>query len=245
MQRTNSSRTVAFVTVIGGWALACGCGSSRTSGATDAGANGLDAWTPGPDAGPNADAVNGPEVGCFIDPSQYSQVCSVDSDCIEFIPGVAPYLGLGGLPVQAGNYCVSTTCLCQLSTISRKEANRYWSDVSRTPLGSGTIPAKPCGCGGSPPACCQNGQCTTKALCGSAITDSGSGAPDVSAADGSVLCALHEGPLDSGLSGSDPTRWCQHQEQCVPFNDGWACCITGPSGGISTCAIPVANDAGG
>jgi hypothetical protein len=249
MHRISSSGPIAFVAVIACSGVVCSCGSGGRANASDAGTFGdtvasEDAGTLGADTGLDGEAGTGPDASCFIEPSQYDQSCLVDSDCIEFISGVAPYLGLGGLPVVAGNYCASM-CLCRSRTISRSAATQYWTDVSHTPLGSGSISAEACGCAMSPPACCQNGKCTT-AACRNQTDDSGTGASDAGAPpDGSVLCGLHEGPLEGGASIGDPSRWCYPMEQWVPFNGGWACCVTNPLGGVSTCAVPVANDAGG
>jgi hypothetical protein len=92
---------------------------------------------------------------CSIDPSDYDQSCSVDSDCV----GIA-----GGFPVQSGNYC-QMLCLCGGGTISRTAIGRYVQDVSETPLGSGAISQGMCSCGGERLPCCSHGHCSVDVLC--------------------------------------------------------------------------------
>jgi hypothetical protein len=230
---------VAVAAVVIAAPMLCACGSTSATADVDGGESRLDGSLISDAEG---GAPIGPDAACFIDPSNYDRSCSTDSDCTEFIPGVAPYLGLGGLPVQAGDYCVSM-CLCRSEPISSKGAVRYWADVSKTPLGSGALPPQFCGCPASSAPCCHNGTCVNN-LCLDGISDASASQQDASEPiDGSVLCGLHEGPLDAGTSG-DPSRWCTPVEQCIPFNGGWACCTSGPGGGVTTCAAPVAGDAG-
>jgi len=61
---------------------------------------------------------------------------------------------------------------------------------------------------------------------------------------GSFMCGLNIGPFDGGPEAGEPWRWCMPPESCVPFNGGWACCTSQPSGGLTTCVAPVANDDG-
>jgi hypothetical protein len=207
--------------------MAASCGGSLTSaqeggpasdGApTDTSTASTDATTASPDAitappdttgGVNVDAA------CHIQASSYDQTCSVDSDCVEMA---------GGFSIDFGtDYCISS-CMCNLDSINKNSTAQFVSDVSRTPLGSGAIPAAVCNCPGSPGGpCCRGGTCTVRCP----PLDSGPGIVwDAAALDGSTPCP----PLDAG----GPARWCVTDQQCLMFNGGWACCLH--LGGMFTC----------
>ena len=169
------------------------------------------------DAGRADAAVQKAEAGpCAIDTSNYDLSCSTDSDCVGFIAGSEPGLGLGGLPVQSGNYC-TPMCFCGGDVISKKSVAQYTTDVSKTPLGSGAIAPLSCGCGDEPGPCCENGQCVAKSVCGPIGGPFDAGAPTTGGAlpDGSVMCALEMGAIDSGAQGNGAWRWCTPPERCV------------------------------
>jgi hypothetical protein len=91
---------------------------------------------------------------CLIETSSYDQSCSVDSDCVTSVR-----IGDAIFPVESGDYCASL-CFCDSEVISANAVTLYVADVSRTPLGSGAIPAGACLCAFAlPTALCTNGVC--------------------------------------------------------------------------------------
>jgi hypothetical protein len=189
-------------------------------------------------------SVEAEAASCVIQVSRYDHSCSVDSDCVGLIAGFRDDLGTGGLPVQSGNYC-KAMCVCGGEAISKTAVAQYAKDVSATPLGSGAIAGEACGCVNILSPCCQNGQCVVDQCAQGTSIDAGTTSVlDASSVDGSVLCGLKTGPLDSGSAGTDPTRWCMPQEVCTQFNGGWACCTVQGTGGISICVTPIEHDGG-
>jgi hypothetical protein len=104
---------------------------------------------------------------------------------------------------------------------------------ARTPLGSGAVAPGFCGCPGSPPPCCAQGQCT--------VTDVARRPPrvdDASPEPGNlgytVRCVGDAGPVDTSLDTpavSGVSRWSNGPEVCTSFNGGWACCVLTPPPG--------------
>jgi hypothetical protein len=213
---------------IGAWGGVAACGgATHLSGGGDADT---------PDAA--ISDTDSEAAACFIDTSNYGQSCSVDSDCVGMVN--APQ---GRLQVQSGNYC-KPMCICGGEAINRQSIAQYVTDVSKTPLGSGSIPNPDCFCPLGAAACCQNGLCADG--CYGSLDDAGvtgaTGGQDSGAAGG-VLCGLKTGPLDSGADASGASRWCMPPEVCIPYNTGWACCTQQSSGGISIC-VTIGSDGG-
>lgn len=218
---------------------ACG-GTMNTVPASDAAAE-TSSLEASAEASTSAD---GPE-SCVIDTSSYDQSCSVDSDCAAGATFPNPTIGDG---IQSGNYC-TPMMLCGGEAINKRALAQFVADVSRTPLGSGTIKVRPSTClavGTS--ARCVNGRCEVGLW---AVPYDAGPEPDAGTMpEGGVLCGLHSGPIDGGDAGSEPALWCMGAESsCTPFNGGYACCQpTPPGGGLLFCSIPFmdagARDAG-
>jgi hypothetical protein len=197
-------------------AVATGCGgvAGRTT-ATDA-STGPDASTPDVAA------------GCLIETASFDHSCNLDSDCVATT--------VENFAITSGDYC-APICLCPTDAINQAGAAAYFSAVSRTPIGTGAIPAIGCNCGVSPNGpCCVAGQC--KLSCPATTTcdrppcstsEQDSGLSDASAGfmpDGSVLCSSQVGPLDASAEFGDAAVYsCGPPEVCTPYNAGWACCM--------------------
>jgi hypothetical protein len=144
--------------------LAVGCGGATAPGLdstarTDGGAA-ADASSPGVALDASDDDVSAPDVvECIISASNYDRSCTVDSDCVTRAPGVEH-----ALPVLFGDWC-SPMCICGDGTLNKESILQYQEDVSRTPLGSGAIPAPSCDCAEPIGGCCQQGQCVTGTAC--------------------------------------------------------------------------------
>jgi hypothetical protein len=236
---TPCSTRVASVRVILG--VACGvlsCGGS-VAGSARPEAGGSEASVPDASVvevgGREASVLVGSDAAaCFIEATNYDQSCSVDSDCV----------GTGnGYSIQSGNYCQPMCIDCGRETINKKSLAQYMADVSKTPLGSGAFPQEAeCGCPLILAPCCMGGHCTPGDQCPEIMfVDAGPiGEEDAATVPpGSVMCDLNIGRFEAGVDAGGPWRWCMPPESCVPFNGGWACCTTSPSGGVSTCVAPV------
>lgn len=82
---------------------------------------------------------------CTISPSNYDQLCSVDTDCML---------------VTTGNYC-NTGCLCETGAINVNASAAFSAAIEQTPVGSGAARAGDCPCAPVVGPCCRQGQCTT------------------------------------------------------------------------------------
>jgi hypothetical protein len=144
-----------------GWNI--GCGGSVDAVSADAGhepmidasqstLGGVDA-SRASDAGATPDGPSG--TACSIDPSNYDESCSSDSDCVNMA---------GNIPVDFGNYC-QFLCRCGGDAINRTSVGQFMTDVLNTPLGSGAFLGMGCGCGYSGPSCCREGRCAVGATC--------------------------------------------------------------------------------
>jgi hypothetical protein len=80
----------------------------------------------------------------MISASNYDQSCTVDTDCVE---------------VSSSDYCSTTDCQCGGSAINVGALAQFKADVSKTPIGSGALMGKVCGCGIAFGPCCRHGVC--------------------------------------------------------------------------------------
>jgi hypothetical protein len=167
---------------------------------------------------------------CLIDPSDYNRSCSAAMDCVA---------QAGAFPVQFGDFCQPDTCWCGGGTINRDAVAQYVADVSKTAWGRDAYTPPACSCPQYGLPCCVAGQCTLN--CPVQCSDCADGSPDTGMGlqDGSVLCSLHEGPVDGGEPDVGPVRLCVPPESCSPVNGVWECCTTN---GITVCVPPVGED---
>lgn len=235
--------------------LLAGCGGSAVGGSSSP--TGGDAAADASDAGTSGDATaedtgvacvcdpanpvqaccpDASDPACLISESNYDTSCTVDSDCVATAGMNPEYV------VQFGNWCVSQ-CFCGGNAINRDSAAQYAQDVSRTPLGSGAIPALECGCAVSLGLCCSAGKCTTGPACASPVEATDAGVVDASSytPNYTVLCVADAGPSDASSPAQAPavpgaSRWCNGPEMCTPFNGGWECCVA--RGPLAMCVAP-------
>jgi|HubBroStandDraft_1064217.scaffolds.fasta_scaffold50282_1 hypothetical protein len=189
---------------------------SASSGAVESGSGALTQSGSPSDSGNDEDS--GADASCAISAGNYDQSCSVDSDCVAVA---------GNFAVQFGDYC-QQMCICPQDSINVGAVGGYVADVSKTPLGSGQIAPEACSCTANTGACCRSGKCTTDScpVPGFVPYDAGQSEMPLSGplVDGSVLCALHEGPVDASSDDTGPSRWCEPSQSCTPYNGGWECC---------------------
>jgi hypothetical protein len=186
---------------------------NASSGAVESGSGGSTQ-----SGSPSDSGDGGADASCAISAGNYDQSCSSDSDCVSVA---------GSFAVLFGDYC-QQMCTCPQDSINVNAVGRYVADVSKTPLGSGQIAPEACGCTANTGACCRSGKCTTVScpVQGFVPYDAGQSEMPLSGAlvDGSVLCALHEGPVDASSDDTSPSRWCEPSQSCTPYNGGWECC---------------------
>jgi hypothetical protein len=209
-----------------------GCGGSIRGAPTDAGReqdvslSALEAGFESGDAAREGEAGStegGPETPdgafCAVEPSNYDESCSTDSDCA---------------PADFGDYC-GHICQCGPNAIGRASLAQDKADMARTPFGSGAFLGIGCSCAGVglPGPCCRQGHCIGKQA---AVTpDAGvscaadfgaAGSSPWPAADaappGSVWCSAQYGPSDAATPGAVPGGW--GPGACSHYNDEWACC---------------------
>lgn len=206
-------KALASMTLPMGWSI--GCGGFAQAASVDAGdeAKGdvsqtmVDGGEVTPASRDGAGAADVPAF-CSIERSNYNKSCSSDSDCVRVADNI---------PVDFGDYC-QWLCRCGGDAINQSSVAQYVADVSRTPLGSGTVggPAMGCSCGFAGPACCLQGQCTAGTGC---LGTTDSGVTDVmSDASGYSACFSATGQLSAALKS------CQADGDCVTKVEFTDCC---------------------
>ena len=148
-----------------------------------------------------ADEANIPD-GCLIEPTRYDQSCVADEDCIPAI--TAPGLFQ---PIAFGNFCVPSCGCSGYGAIGKASIAQYQQDVATALRHVSPDAAAGCFCQGhSFVACCKSNLCSID--CPPDILPPDAAAPPDRDAEvipgGSILCALHGGPVDGGGAGSDP-----------------------------------------
>jgi hypothetical protein len=95
-----------------------------------------------------------------IEPSNYDQTCSVDSDCVE---------------IAAGNACYACIVLCHNGgAINHGSLSAYESDISKT-IGAGETSdlTSDCFCPAAFGPCCRGGTCHADLQCTVPIAEAG------------------------------------------------------------------------
>jgi hypothetical protein len=136
------------------------------------------------DAALNADASPGAAVdgaSCTIWASSYDQSCVQSTDCVQ---------------VTQGDYCTPSS-VCRLSVINSGALARWYTDVSKTPIGSGAVKGLVCGSLELAGPCCRGSKCQLGSGCAAVPADTLAPCADAGGTCVSGWVCVRQGPPNS------------------------------------------------